>query len=41
MPKTPYDKAREKFKKSLVIDPGHRPAREALELLKVLGAKKT
>ena len=39
--KKQYEKAREEFKKSLEIDPSYLPAREALELLKILGAKET
>jgi tetratricopeptide (TPR) repeat protein len=32
-----YEKAREKFKESLAIDPGYLPAHEGLETLKALG----
>ena len=39
--KKQYEKAREEFKKSLEIDPGYLPARDALELLKILGARES
>jgi len=39
--KKQYEKARQEFTKSLEIDSGYLPAREALELLKVLGGKET
>jgi tetratricopeptide (TPR) repeat protein len=39
--KNQYEKAREEFKKALEIDPGYLPAREVLELLKILGARES
>ena len=39
--KKQYEKAREEFKKSLDIDPGYLPAREVLELLKILDARES